>query len=79
VRDGALVPVHPADHVRAGLGDVPESERPLELTVWGDGAWEGAGLTLADGTRVRRRRGQVVSDPPRDVAVRVVEGGWPTL
>jgi alpha-glucosidase (family GH31 glycosyl hydrolase) len=79
VRDGALVPVHPADHVRAGLGDVPESVRPLELTVWGDGAWEAAGLTLADGTRVRRRRGQVVTDPPRDVVVRVVEGGWPTL
>jgi alpha-glucosidase (family GH31 glycosyl hydrolase) len=37
VRDGSLVAVYPAEHVRAGLGDAPESERPLELTLWGDG------------------------------------------
>ena len=36
VRPGSIVVTYPADHVAAGLGDVPESERPLEATLWGE-------------------------------------------
>src|SRR5204862_174875 len=35
VRRGALIVTYPAEHVRAGLGDTPERERPLEATLWG--------------------------------------------
>lgn len=53
VREGAIVVTHPAAHVARGLGDTPESERPLEATLWG---WPRGGralAVLADGTRVR--------------------------
>ena len=36
VRRGALLVTYPAEHVAAGLGDVPERERPLEATLWGE-------------------------------------------
>ena len=35
VRAGAIVVTYPAEHVARGLGDTPESERPLEATLWG--------------------------------------------
>ena len=36
VRAGSIVVTYPAAHVAAGLGDTPESERPLEATLWGE-------------------------------------------
>lgn len=33
VRSGTILVMYPAEHVRAGLGDTPESERPLEATL----------------------------------------------
>jgi Glycosyl hydrolases family 31 len=76
VRDGAMLPSYPAEHVRAGLGDVAEADRPLELSVWGEPRREGTVARLADGTRVLRRGGGFVTDPPRDVVTRVADGGW---
>jgi alpha-glucosidase (family GH31 glycosyl hydrolase) len=57
VRAGSLIVTYPAEHVAAGLGDVPESERPLEATLWGDPPLGRAAARLADGTRVSWRRG----------------------
>ena len=69
VRRGALIVTYPADHVADGLGDTPEAERPLEVTLWGEPACGQAGARLADGTRLswRRGRGLSVSEPSRDV------------
>lgn len=38
VRAGSIVVTYPAEHVAAGLGDVPEGERPLEAALWGQPA-----------------------------------------
>lgn len=35
VRAGSIVVTYPASHVAEGLGDMPESERPLVATLWG--------------------------------------------
>ena len=35
VREGSILVTLPAAHVADGLGDTPESERPLEATLWG--------------------------------------------
>jgi alpha-glucosidase (family GH31 glycosyl hydrolase) len=53
VRAGSIVVTYPADHVAAGLGDVPESQRPLVATLWGEPAGGRSTARLADGTRVR--------------------------
>ncbi|MBA2439296.1 MAG: glycoside hydrolase family 31 protein [Thermoleophilaceae bacterium] len=74
VRDGALLPTYPAEHVAGGLGDTPEAERPLEVTVFGE-PHEGTGATLADGTRVRWRSGCVETWPQRRLTVRSRPGG----
>jgi alpha-glucosidase (family GH31 glycosyl hydrolase) len=68
VRRGALVVTYPADHVAAGLGDVPERERPLEATLWGEPACGRALARLADGTEVRWTRGEWSASPGRPVA-----------
>ena len=67
VRSGSIVVTYPADHVAAGLGDVVERERPLEATLWGEPVTGQAGARLADGTRVRWRRGRWSVDGDRDV------------
>ena len=67
VRDGAIVVTYPAEHVRAGLGDVPERERPLEATLWGRPRPGRAAAKLADGTVVRWRDGRWSVDPPREI------------
>ena len=36
VRAGSIVVTYPASHVARGLGDVPESSRPLVATLWGE-------------------------------------------
>jgi len=67
VRSGSLLVTYPADHVADGLGDTPEAERPLEATLWGRPALGQAGARLADGTRVRWRRGEWSVSPERAV------------
>jgi alpha-glucosidase (family GH31 glycosyl hydrolase) len=58
VRSGSVIVTYPAEHVAAGLGDTPESERPLEVTLWGAPPLGRAGTRLADGTRIRWRDGR---------------------
>ena len=61
--------VHPdGEHCR-GLGDGPERERPLEVTVFGEQR-DGTGATLADGTRIRWRSDSVEARPERRLSVR---------
>ena len=69
VRAGSLLVTYPADHVAAGLGEVPERERPLEATLWGRPRGGRAKARLADGTEVRWAHGRWSVDPAgRDVA-----------
>jgi len=56
-RAGSIVVTYPASHVAAGLGDTPESERPLLATLWGEPRLGRAAARLADGTRIAWRRG----------------------
>jgi len=67
VRAGSVMVTYPATHVARGLGDTPEAERPLEATLWGRPALGQAGARLADGTRVRWRRGQWSVSREREV------------
>jgi hypothetical protein len=67
VRSGSIVVTYPASHVAAGLGDTPESERPLEATLWGEPRTGAAAVRLADGTRIAWRRGRWSLDRERDV------------
>ena len=74
VRAGAIVVTYPADHVAAGLGDTPESDRPLVATLWGSPACGRASAKLAGGLRIRwsERDGWQLSDPQREVTFRIV-------
>jgi alpha-glucosidase (family GH31 glycosyl hydrolase) len=65
VRRGSIVVTYPAEHVASGLGDTPESERPLEATLWGEPPLGHAGARLADGTRIRWRDGEWSPTPER--------------
>jgi hypothetical protein len=67
VRSGSIVVTYPADHVATGLGDTPESDRPLEATLWGEPPLGHASARLADGTRISWRRGRWSVDGKRDV------------
>jgi hypothetical protein len=67
VRRGSIVVTFPAEHVDAGLGDTPESHRPLEATLWGEPRSGRAAAKLADGTRVRWRSGEWSVDPSERV------------
>jgi alpha-glucosidase (family GH31 glycosyl hydrolase) len=72
VRPGSIVVTYPLEHVADGLGDTPESERPLEATLWGEPQLGHACARLADGTRIHWRAGRwSVSDPDREVSFRV--------
>jgi alpha-glucosidase (family GH31 glycosyl hydrolase) len=66
VRNGSIVVSYPAEHVARGLGDVPESERPLVPTLWGTPRLGHTAVRLADGTRIAwsERRGWTSSAPP---------------
>jgi alpha-glucosidase (family GH31 glycosyl hydrolase) len=68
VREGSIVVTYPADHVARGLGDVPESERPLVATLWGEPPLGHTAVRLADGTRVAWRRGRWSASAERDVS-----------
>jgi len=67
VRRGAIVVTYPAEHVAAGLGDVPERERPLQATLHGIPRCGRALARLADGTRIRWVRGEWSITPVRPV------------
>jgi alpha-glucosidase (family GH31 glycosyl hydrolase) len=75
IRAGAIVVTYPADHVARGLGDTPESDRPLEATLWGIPRGGRATARLADGLHIRwsEHDGWSVSDPDRNVTFRVIE------
>jgi alpha-glucosidase (family GH31 glycosyl hydrolase) len=70
VRSGSIVVTYPADHVATGLGDVPERERPLEVTLWGRPPLGRTATRLADGTSIRWTRGQWSISPPRQALLR---------
>ena len=55
-----------------GLGDVPERDRPLEATLWGEPPCGRASVRLADGTVVRWTHGEwsVTPDRPVEFSVR---------
>jgi hypothetical protein len=61
------VVTHPAWHVADGLGDVPESERPLVATLWGTPPLGRAAARLADGGRISWRSGRWEVPAGRDV------------
>ena len=73
VRAGSIVVTYPADHVARGLGDTPESERPLLATLWGEPRLGHTAVRLADGTRVSWRRGRWSVPAEREVGF--AEGG----
>jgi alpha-glucosidase/alpha-D-xyloside xylohydrolase len=62
------VVTYPADHVAGGLGDVPDNERPLEATLYGEPPLGRTGVRLADGTRVRWREGDWSVTPKRPLS-----------
>ncbi|MGI8902794.1 MAG: TIM-barrel domain-containing protein [Solirubrobacteraceae bacterium] len=72
VRAGSIVVSYPPAEVARGLGDTPESERPLQATLWGEPRLGHACSRLADGTRVRWRRGEWSVEPAREVGFRTV-------
>jgi hypothetical protein len=67
VRRGSLIVTYPSEHVAAGLGDPPESERPLEARLWGRPATGRAKARLADGTAIRWESGRWLAPPGREV------------
>jgi alpha-glucosidase (family GH31 glycosyl hydrolase) len=78
VREGSLIVTYPPEHVARGLGDVPESERPLIATLWGSPACGRATTRLADGTRLRWSAAgglSVSGAADREVNFRKVEAG----
>jgi len=72
VRAGSIVVTYPAFEVAGGLGDARESKRPLEATLWGTPRLGRATARLADGTRIRWRRGEWSAPPGREVRFRTV-------
>jgi alpha-glucosidase (family GH31 glycosyl hydrolase) len=74
VRAGSIIVTYPASHVARGLGDVAETSRPLVATLWGLPRLGRASARLADGTRIRWRRGEwsVSGAGERDVSFREI-------
>jgi hypothetical protein len=70
VRRGSIVVTYPAEHVAAGLGDLPEGERPLEVTLWGRPRLGRTVTRLADGTSIAWSRGRWSISPPRQALLR---------
>jgi alpha-glucosidase (family GH31 glycosyl hydrolase) len=70
VRSGSIVVTYPADHVRAGLGNTPEKERPLIATLWGEPRLGRTGIRLADGTAISWREGRRSVPSDRTVELR---------
>ena len=76
VRAGSIIVTYPAEHVARGLGDVPESDRPIVATLWGVPRLGRAAAQLADGTRVSWHDGEWSVSPSRtgEVTFRTVAG-----
>jgi alpha-glucosidase (family GH31 glycosyl hydrolase) len=72
VRAGSIVVTYPAEHVAGGLGDTPEAQRPLLATLWGEPLLGHTAARLADGTRIRWRRGEWVLPPGRNITARTI-------
>jgi hypothetical protein len=51
----------------SGLGHIPESQRPLEATLWGEPRTGRAEAKLGDGTRIRWRDREWSVDPSERV------------
>jgi alpha-glucosidase (family GH31 glycosyl hydrolase) len=68
VREGSIVVTYPANQIARGLGDTPESERPLRATLWGEPPLGHTAVRLADGTRIAWRRGRWSVAAERDVS-----------
>jgi len=64
VREGSLIVTYPAEQVAGGLGDTPESERPLVATLWGRPPLGRTAARLADGTVVRWHATRGFTAPP---------------
>jgi alpha-glucosidase (family GH31 glycosyl hydrolase) len=73
VRAGSIIVTYPASHIARGLGDVPESERPLVARLWGVPRLGHASVRLADGTRIAWRDGRWSVTPERDVELDVID------
>ncbi len=71
VRAGSIVVTYPAAGVARGLGDAPESERPLVATLWGQPRCGRSVARLADGTRIAWRRGEWSVAPARSARFEV--------
>lgn len=74
VRAGSIVVTYPASHVARGLGDVPESSRPLIATLWGEPRLGRARVRLADGAGISWRHGEwsVSGVGEREVSLREI-------
>jgi alpha-glucosidase (family GH31 glycosyl hydrolase) len=72
VRAGSIVVTYPASSVAAGLGEVPESSRPLLATLWGAPKLGRTAVRLADGTRISWRRGAWSVSSERDIQFREI-------
>ena len=72
VRAGSIVVTYPASHIARGLGDVPETERPLEATLWGLPRLGHTAARLADGTRIAWRGGEWSVAPDREITFREI-------
>jgi alpha-glucosidase (family GH31 glycosyl hydrolase) len=69
VRAGSIIVTYPASHVAAGLGDMPEAQRPLVATLWGETRLGRTVARLADGGRIGWRRGSWEAVPDREVSL----------
>jgi alpha-glucosidase (family GH31 glycosyl hydrolase) len=65
VRSGTILVTYPASAVASGLGE--EGPKPLVASLYGEPACGVTGVRLADGTRIRWRRGEWTVSPEREV------------
>jgi hypothetical protein len=73
VRAGSVVASYRAEAVADGLGDTPESERPLVATLWGRPRLGRAAARLPDGTRISWRAGRWAVNGPGAGSGREIE------
>jgi hypothetical protein len=74
VRCGSIIVTYRPEDVAGGLGDAPESERPLIATLWGHPHLGQTAVRLADGTRIAWRRGEWSVPAGRPIEVREISG-----
>jgi alpha-D-xyloside xylohydrolase len=79
VRAGSVIVSYPPEHVAEGLGDVPDTRRPLVATLWGEPRLSRTAVRLADATRIAWHRGRWSATPERDVSFRTVGDGDPVV